>query len=304
MRNNPIFVKELRGIIRQRRSQSVLTFYLVILVVITFLLYVTIISANAVNPDPDVRRTLGKIIFLAITLVQLVAIMFVVPLFSSDSITSERENKSFDLLQITSLPIKSIVKGKLLAGIMYTLLLLMISMPLQGSAYLLGGLTSSEFIVSIALLIATTFFLCSLSIWASTRSWHTSSAMGLAYTIASIVLIGFPIMTYVIINLAPIPNDQDFFLALLSVSNNLDPALQAIFIVVIFLLISSNPISAATVSYNLFLDEGMRILYDLTAFKIPYPFLAPWITFVLFYFIVSGVFYRSAIRRIKQSNKL
>ena len=304
IRNNPIFAKELRGIIRRQRSHTVFTFYLLILAVITFLLYVTIILANAVNPDPDVRRTLGKIIFLAITLAQLVAIMFVAPLFSADSITSERENKTFDLLQITSLHIKSIVRGKLLAGVMFTLMLLLSSLPLQSSAYLLGGLTASEFIVSIVLLIATTVFLCSLSIWASTRSWHTSSAMGLAYTIASIVLIGFPIMAYVIIKLAPIPNDQDFFLSLLSVSKNLDPALQAIFIVVIFLLISSNPISAATVSYNLFLDEGMQILYDLTAFKIPYPFLAPWITFVLFYFIVSWVFYRSAIRRIKQSNKL
>ena len=304
IRNNPIFTIELRGIIRQQRSHTVFTFYLLILAVITFLLYVTIISANAVNPDPDVRRTLGKIIFLAITLAQLVAIMFVAPLFSADSITSERENKTFDLLQITSLPIKSIVKGKLLAGVMFALMLLLSSLPLQSSAYLLGGLTASEFIVSIVLLITTTVFLCSLSIWASTRSWHTSSAMGLAYTIANLVLLVFPIMAYVIIKLAPIPNDQGFLLSLLSISKNLDPNSQTVFILVVWLLISSNPISAAIISYNLFLDEGMQILYDLTAFKIPYPFLAPWITFVLFYLVVSWLFYRSSIRRIKQSNKL
>ena len=304
IRNYPIFVKELRGLIRRQSSRNVLTFYLVILAVVTFLLYVTVISANAVNPDPDVRRTLGKIIFLAIILAQLIAIIFVAPLFSADSITSERENKTFDLLQITSLPIKSIVRGKLLAGVMFTLLLILISSPLQGSAYLLGGLTPTEFFVSIVLLIATTIFLCSISVWASTRSRRTSSAMGLAYTIASIVLMGLPIIAYVIIKLALPLNDQDFFFSLQSISKGLDPNFQIIFIVVVWLLISSNPISAAVISYNLFLDEGMRILYDLTAFKIPYPFLAPWITFVLFYLVVSWVFYRSAIRRINQSNKL
>jgi hypothetical protein len=304
IRNNPIFAKELRGLIRQPHSRSVLTFYLVILAGITFLLYVTIISANAVNPDPDIRRTLGKTIFLAITFAQLVAIMFAAPLFSADSITSERENKTFDLLQITLLPIKSIVRGKLFAGVRFTLMLLLSSLPLQSSAYLLGGLTASEFIVSIVLLITTTVFLCSISVWASTRSGRTSSAMGLAYTIASIVLIGFPIMAYVIMKLTPIPNDQGIFLLLQSISKNLDPNFQTVFIFVVWLLISSNPISAAIISYNLFLDEGMQILHDLTAFNISYPFLAPWITFVLLYLVISWLLYRSSIRQIKQSNKL
>jgi len=133
---------------------------------------------------------------------------------------------------------------------------------------------------------------------------RTSSAMGLAYTITSIFLIGFPIMAYVIIKLASIPNDQDFFILLQSFTKNLDPNVQAIFIIVVWLLISSNPIAAAILSYNLFLDEGMQILYDLTAFKIPFPFLAPWIIFVLLYVVISWLFYRSAIRQIKQSNKL
>jgi len=304
IRNNPIFAKELRGLIRRQHSRSVLTFYLVILAVITFLLYVTVISANAINPDPDVRRTLGKIIFLAITLAQLVTILFVAPLFSADSITSEQENNTFDLLQITSLPTKSIVRGKLLAGVMFTLLLILTSLPLQSSAYLLGGLTPLEFFISIVLLIVITIFLCSISVWASTRSRRTSSAMGLAYTIAGIFLFGFPILAYVIIKLTPFPYDQEFFISLQSISKNLDPIFQTFFIVVVWLLISSNPISAAIVSYNLYLGEGVSILYDLTASNSRFPFLAPWFAFVILYLFTSWLFYRFSIRRIKKSNKL
>lgn len=297
---NPVFAKEMRGLIRQHRSRYVVIIYLVVLAVIAFLLYVTIISANAMSPDPDVRRTLGKIIFFAITLVQLIVIIFVAPVFSADTITTERENKTFDLLQITSLSASSIVRGKLLAGILFTLLLLFVSLPLQSGAYLLGGISPSEFLVSTVLLIMTTIFLCSISIWASARSKRTGSAMGLAYTIGGAVLLGLPILAYVMIRLTPHPSDQGFFIAFQSISNNVDPALRAIFIIAVWFLISLNPISTAIITHSLFLENGVRILYELPALKIRFPFLAPWISFILLYLIISWLIYRASVRQIEK----
>jgi ABC-type transport system involved in multi-copper enzyme maturation permease subunit len=304
IRNSPIFVKEMRGLIRQQRSRSVLTIYMVGLTVLTLLLYVTIISANAFNPDPDVRRTLGKILFLSITLMQLAVIIFIAPLFSADSITTERENKTFDLLRITSVSESSIVRGKLLAGVLFTLLLLLISLPLQSSAFLLGGITSLEFLLTILILVTTTIFLCSVSIYATSQTKQTSSAIGLAYTIAGAVLLGFPILAYVMIKITPFPSDQAVFDVLNTISKSLAPIPQIILVIVVWLLISTNPISTAFVSYNLFLDEGVRVLYDPKAFQIRIPFLAPWITFIILYLLVSWLFYRASVRRIKRSNKL
>jgi len=299
-----IFVKETRSLIGQGRSRFVFTFYLFTLAVIALLLYVTIVSANAVSPDPDVRRTLGKIIFLAIALAQFVAVLFIAPLFTADSVTAERENNTFDILQITSLHAHSIIRGKLLAGFVYSLLFLLISLPLQSSAYLLGGITPAEFLVIILLLISTTVFLCSVSIWASTRVRRTSSAMGLAYMISSAILVGLPTVVYVMMKLAPFPSDQAFFVTLHSLSKNLAPIPQTILIIVVWLLISTNPIFTAIVSYNLFLDEGLRVVYDLNAYQIRIPFLAPWITFTLISLLTSWLFYRSAVRKIKRSSKL
>lgn len=299
-----IFVKETRSLISQGRSRSVFTFYLFTLAVITLLLYVTIVSANAASPDPDVRRTLGKIIFLAITLAQFLAVMFIAPLFTADLVTAERENNTFDLLRITSLHAHSIIRGKLLAGIVYSLFLLLISLPLQSSAYLLGGVTAAEFLVIILLLISSTIFVCSVSIWASSRVRRTGSAIGLAYMISSAILVGIPTLAYVTIKLAPFPSDQAFFDILHSLSKNFTPLPQAIFIIGAWLLISTNPISTAIVSYNLFLDEGLRVVYDLNAYQIRIPFLAPWITFTLISLLTSWLFYRSAVRQIKQSSKL
>ena len=305
IRNNPVLAKELRGIIRQKRSRVVLTSNLIVVAVIAFLLYTSIVSTNAITPDPDVRRTLGKTVFLSITLVQLIGIIFTAPLFSADSITTEREDKTFDLLRTTSVSASSIVRGKLLAGIVFTLLLLLISLPLQGSAFLLGGITPLEFLLTILILVTTTIFLCSVSIYASSRSRRTSSAMGLAYTVSSTVLLGLPILAYVIIKLAPFPSDLVFFDILHSMSKNLDPVPQIILVIVVWILVSSNPITAAVVSYNLFLDKGIYLLYDLEPnFQIAFPILVPWIIFVLIYIFISWIFYRSSVRRIAKSNKV
>ena len=132
--------------------------------------------------------------------------------------------------------------------------------------------TPPEFLASILLLVSTTIFVCSISIWASTRVRRISSAIGLAYIISSIILIGLPTLVYVMIKLAPFPSDQAFFDTLHSLSKNLAPIPQTILIIVVWLLISTNPISTAIVSYNLFLDEGLRVLYDfvITSYSIHY----------------------------------
>ena len=246
----------------------------------------------------EIVGTLGKIIFLSITLIQLAAIIFVTPLFSADSITTERENKTFDLLRSASVPESSIVRGKLLTGILFTLLLLLISLPLQSSAVLLGGITFFEFLLTILILVTTTIFLCSVSIFATSRAQHTSSAIGLAYTIAGAVLLGLPVLAYVMIKLAPFPNDQAIFDALNTISKSLAPIPQIILVIVAWLLISTNPIATAFVSYNLFLNEGVRVLYDPKAFPIRIPFPAPWITFIILYLLISWLFYRASVRRI------
>ena len=301
---NPVFVKDLRGLLRERRSRSVLTLYLIILAAIAFFLYAIITSANAVIPDPDVRRALGKVIFLTIFLVQLGAIVFTSPLFSAGSITTELENKTLDLMQITLLGPSSIIKGKMLAGLTITMLLLFVGLPLQGSAYLLGGITSAEFLVGISLLLATAVFLSSVSIWASTRAKSTISALGLAYTIAGVVIFGFPILGYIIFNLTPVPNDQGLFVAFQWITRFLAPGLQTIFIILVWLLVSSTPISTTLVSYTLFQNEGIRVFYDLAVLKLKFPLLAPWIISIFLFLISSWLLYRSSVRQLARRNRL
>ena len=300
-RKNPILAKEMRGLFRQQRSRIVLSLYLIFVAVITFLLYFSIISTNAFDPDPDVRRTMGKIIFLSLAVVQLLAAIFIGPMFSADSVSIERENRTLDLLQITSMPASSIILGKLFASIRFAMLFILVSFPLQSAAYLLSGMTPIEFLASVVLLVTTTVFVCSMSVWASTRFGRTSSAVGLAQLISGVLLLGFPILVYVIIRLSPVSGEQGFFELLSTISKNLDHPFQIIVIIAVWFFVSSNPISAAVVSYMLLVDEGVHGWYNLEPFyHIPFSSLAPWILYALTYGFFSWFLYLLAVRRIKR----
>lgn len=304
IRGNPILVKEIRALFRQKRSWSILTFCLVAVGGITLLLYVSMLATNAVAPDPDIRRKLGRAIFYAITLFQFIAISLVAPPFTADTITSEQEENTLDLLRTTAVPAGSIIRGKLLAGEVYTLLILVICLPVQSSVYLIGGLAPLEYLASIALLFTTTFFLCSLGIWASARSDRTSSAIGQVTILSGVLMFGLPVLMYVIIRLSPYSIDQAFNASLHYISRYPNPILQTILTAIAWILVSSNPVSAAVASNILLLTEGAGVWYNLaSSHQVQFSFLPPWITCIILLWFFSWLFNRQAVRHIEQRSK-
>jgi hypothetical protein len=128
--------------------------------------------------------------------------------------------------------------------------------------------------------------------------------MGMTYLIAGIILLGFPALGYVIIKLAPIPDDQGLLIALQLIPKGLDPTLNLLFIVLVWIFISSNPITTAIISYSLFQNEGIRVLYSPSSLAINFPMVAPWITFILLYLVIIWFLHRSAIKQIAKRDKL
>lgn len=298
-------MKEMRTRIRQQRSSAVLSYFLVFITSLAFLMYLSLIMTNRVDPNPDIRRTLGKIVFLSITLAQLLAIYFIAPLYAADSISSERADNTFDLLKISAPSARAIIRGKLLAAEAFSFLLLVMSLPLQLSAFFIGGLTPLEYLACILLLVTTTNFLCSTGIWASSRCQSSSSAIGLAYAFSGIFIIGLPLLMFTLIQLSLLPVDQGPINLLKSLTSGVDPIFQPVLHVLIWILVSSNPVSAATASYSLYLEEGARIWYNLEPnHQIPFSFLAPWIAYIVMILFIAWLFTQLAIRRIQQKNNI
>ena len=296
---NPIIVKELRSRMRRKRSYVILTLFLIFSAGIVSLVYFGVAGTNNFYPDPDVRRTLGQAIFLTVVLLQLGAVNFVTPAFTAGSIVGERENQTYDLLRTTPVSARDIVRGKLLSGLLFTLLLLIATIPMQSMAFLFGGIEPSELLIATLMIVVTATTFSAIGIYASTLTKRSIPATILAYAIANGGLIILPLLFGIVSALFPYAFDAlDVF------DPNKNSVGFFIFATLLWVLAASNPIIAAALSEALLLEEGVIFLWvqDITpTLKIYIP--SPWMGFVIINLFIAWLFYRGAIRRVSRREK-
>src|SRR5205085_2403086 len=138
MQANPVILKELRGRMRGWRAAVVLTFYLVILSVVTMLFYI-MMRATIPSSGSQESAQIGKLLFSVLVIFQMIMVSLLTPAFTAGSITSEREQKTYDLLMTTLLPARSVIFGKLGSALAYVVLLILAIAPLESLAFMFGG---------------------------------------------------------------------------------------------------------------------------------------------------------------------
>ena len=147
MQINPVIVKELRGRMRGWRALIVLVVYLIVLSFITWLTYVAVAGTMNSSGGPESAQV-GKFIFAVLVIFQTIMVSLLTPAFTAGSITSEREQKTYDLLMTTLLPARSVVFGKLGSALAFVALLILAIAPLESLAFMFGGVSPEEIIIS------------------------------------------------------------------------------------------------------------------------------------------------------------
>ena len=177
---NPITVKELRGRMRGRRAFVVLTVYLVIMSLFLSLVYLAYASSTGSPFGPEPQEA-GKVVFATVLAIQGFMVVFVGPAFTAGAVSGEKERQTYDLLRTTLLSARQFVAGKLVSALSYVLLLILAAIPLQSIAFLLGGVSLLELLLSqvVLLVAAVTFALWGL--FCSTRMRTTLSATVLTF---------------------------------------------------------------------------------------------------------------------------
>ena len=206
--SNPVTVKELRGRMRGRRAFAVLTLYLLILSGVITIVYLAY-NANASGPGVSTARTAGKGLFAAVLAVQVFLVAFIGPAFTAGAISGERERQTFDLLRTTLLSAESFVLGKLISALSYVFLLVLVSIPLQSIAFLLGGLSLAELLISQALILSAAVTYALYGLWCSAAMRSTLAAT--VTTFAGVLFITFGTPPGVLANNQPIPLVGEFF---------------------------------------------------------------------------------------------
>ncbi|HEU5001289.1 MAG TPA: ABC transporter permease [Actinomycetota bacterium] len=153
---NPIVEKELRSRMRSGRASLLISIYLVTLAAVGFFTYVIVerqASRGVSNGQLSVNA--GITIFRALTGWELVLIFFIAPVLTATAIAGERERQTLDLLLCTRVRPSAIVMGKLIASLLFALLLLVASVPVFSMVFLFGGVELSQ-VVGVAATLGVT----------------------------------------------------------------------------------------------------------------------------------------------------
>lgn len=245
-RLNPVMLKELRGRMRGLRGFAIITIFLILMSFFTILLYLLRVPQGGAV----VTGELGRLLFIGVLFIELMLIIFIVPALTAGAITSERERKTYDLLQTTLITKAAFVVGKMQSALGYIMLLLLSAIPLQSIAFLFGGVSEAEMILALLILAVSAMALGAFGMFFSSVTERTLSATVRAYTAALAIAIGLPIAALILFRGA-------YGNVINSIAANVsaNPTIEAAVIYLDMIATSLNPIMAAIYSQQMLIDQ-------------------------------------------------
>lgn len=294
-RVNPVMLKELRGRMRGVRAFAVMTVYLGLMSGFTLLLYLVYSSVSRTTGS-SAAGEVGRVLFLGVVGIELLLILFIAPAFTAGAITGERERQTYDLLQTTLLATPSFVIGKLESALGYILLLLLSGIPLQSIAFLFGGVSETELLLSFIILMVTAVALGTVGIYFSAAMPRTLVASIRAYSVILGVMFIAPVVLAGVLNFL---NNAIF----MRVGGSVAPVLETIVTYLNLLLTSVNPVAAGLASQELLVNQRVLGFYahTLASDGSTIPLVSPWVSFTIIYLAISAVLIVLTIRSTKNT---
>ena len=292
--DNPVILKELRGRMRGRQAFVLLTVYLGLIAVFIVLVYNLLGLTSSITWDPSARQGAGKAIFGTVVMLELLLLSFIAPGLTAGAITSERERQTFEILRTTLLSARSLVLGKLSSALSYLLLLIIAALPIQSLAFLLGGVGLGEMVASSLMLVVTAVFFCTLGIFFSSFMKRTLTATVASY---AVILLSFLILVVIFFLVAYVESySYSSFNSLFS---------EYILILILWFLISTNPLMAAAISEVILVDQQNLFYTTSSIFGSSGPtFLpSPWLVYVIFYLFLTIVLMLLSIYFVKRPDR-
>jgi ABC-type transport system involved in multi-copper enzyme maturation permease subunit len=144
-------------------------------------------SSPSVTIQSLVASNRGVFLFYSLAVCLLAAVFSVAPAVASSAISSERENDTFDLLLIGGLRARSIVIGKLIAAVLFVLLLASTALPGFAIAWMFGGVSARDVGLVLLMLLATLAFISAVGLLFSALA--RTSTLAALYTYAVVYLL-------------------------------------------------------------------------------------------------------------------
>ncbi len=286
---NPVVVKELRSRMRGHRAFAVLTLYLLALGGVAVLVYLAYLSGSS-SPGSTQGYTVGKGLFAAVLGVQIILVAFIGPAFTAAAISGERERQTFDILKTTLLSPHDLVLGKLVSALSYIFLLVLVSIPVQSIAFLLGGLSPVELVLSqlVILVAAVTYALYGL--WCSAAMRSTIAATVATFAGMLLVLLGLPLFALLLLLVLGVPFG----------SSAGGPLFEILLVYGGLTLATTNLPATLVVSELFLLQQDTLFAYSQLIDGRTVWVFSPWWVFIIIHLIAAVALYADTVRRVRR----
>jgi ABC-type transport system involved in multi-copper enzyme maturation permease subunit len=175
-----LLTKEIRLSLRRERTMWVLIIYTLLMGLLGWFSLNT--NSNYNNLSTNGLSSVGLSLYQLLSTVQLLLIIFIIPSFTANAVNGEKEQQTFDMLICSHLSAFSLITSKLIAGLLNTLLLIAASAPIFSLVFFFGGVSLSQVVNSLAVLIATTLLIGTLGLFYSTIFQRPAVSTAITYT--------------------------------------------------------------------------------------------------------------------------
>lgn len=178
--DNPILTRELRRRMRGKALVLSIYGYLALMTVATILILVAG-PGLLERPTQEMLNRLtdtGDNLFSYISLIQALLVMIVAPTITAGMTTGEKERKTFEFLQVTTITPWMYVIGCFLSTVFYVSLALLCAFPLLSLVFVYGGATVSEVFARFFSLLGSSLVLSSFGLYISSIRERTRTAQG------------------------------------------------------------------------------------------------------------------------------
>jgi ABC-type transport system involved in multi-copper enzyme maturation permease subunit len=188
--SNPILSREVDHRMRDNRTYFIPMVYILVLGFVTLGAYLVMVEIGDTPYQVFEGWITGKVIFHLIAFTQMTLILLLVPSVSAGAITSERDKGTLPLLLVTPLARGKISAGKLVAPVLYVLLLVSTSIPFAALSFGFGGTDLKLLGWTYGCLVMTALFTASMGLLISTVMRRTVPAVLLAYGLVAALVVG------------------------------------------------------------------------------------------------------------------
>lgn len=286
---NPVTVKELRSRMRGRRAFVVLTVYLLLMsgfITILYLLY----SSAASQPYGLDPRQAGKTVFGAVTGIQVLLVVFIGPSFTSGTISGEKERQTYELLRTTLLSANSLVMGKLVSALSYVFLLILAAVPLQSIAFLLGGVSLVELVLTQLLILVSAVAFALVGLFFSSLMRSTLASSVVTFATSLMLTLGLPAAAMVLIPLV----------GTMLAGPTTTPLTEVILVYVGLALSTTNLPATIIISEILLIQEDALFLATQSISGYTVYLFSPWTIYLILYVLLSLFLYMGTVRRVRR----